>query len=90
MLEMGFPQRQFADILGVSQSVVARLWSRLQETGRYTRRPGQGRGRCTTEEYGRYVRTLAHRNRESTATRIQSEFQIAIRRRLYDQIMTFL
>ena len=59
MLEMGFPQRQVADILGVSQNVVARLWSQFQETGRYTRRPGQGRVRCTTDAQDRYVRTLA-------------------------------
>ena len=49
MLKMGFQQHQVADILGVSQSVVARLWSRFQETGRYTRCPGQGRGRCTID-----------------------------------------
>ena len=85
MFEMSLPQRQVADILGVSQSVVARLWSRFQETGRYTRRPGQGRGRCTTDAQDRYVRTLALRNRQSTATRIQSEFQIATGRRLSDQ-----
>ena len=47
MLEMGFPQRHVADILGVLQSVVARLWSQFQETGRYTRRPGQVRGQLT-------------------------------------------
>ena len=49
MLEMGFTQRQVTDVLGVPQSVVARLWFRFQETGRYTRRPGQGRGCCTTD-----------------------------------------
>ena len=77
MLEMGFPQHQVADILGVSQSIVARLWSRFQETGRYTRHPGQGRGCCTTATQDRYVWTLALRNCQSTATQIQSEFQIA-------------
>ena len=85
MLEMGFPRRQVADVLVVSQSVVARLWARFQETGRYTRRPGQGRGRCTADVQDRYVRTLALRYRQSTATRIQSDFQIATGRRLSDQ-----
>ena len=81
MLEMGFPQRQVTDILDVPQSVVARLWSQFQETRRYTRRSGQGRWRCTTDAQDRYVRTLALRNRQSAATRIQSEFQIATGRR---------
>ena len=85
MLQMGFPQRQVADILCVSQSVVARLWPRFQETGRYIRRPGQGRGRCTTDAQDRCVRTLALQNRQGTATRIQSKFQIATGRRLSDQ-----
>ena len=53
MLEMGFPQRQVTNILSVSQSVVARLWFQFQDTGRYTRRPGQGRGRCTTDAQDR-------------------------------------
>ena len=57
MLEMGFSRRQVAYILSASKSVAARLWSRLQETGRYTRRPGQGRGRCTTDVQDCYVQT---------------------------------
>ena len=85
ILEMGFPQRQVTDILVVSQSVVARLWSRFQETGRYTRRPMLDRGRCTTEEHDCYIRTSALRNRQSKTRRIQSEFQIATGRRLSDQ-----
>ena len=71
MLKMDFPQRQVADIVGVSQSVVAQLWFRFQETGRYSRRHGQGHGRCTTDAQDRYILTLALRNRQSTTTRIQ-------------------
>ena len=32
MLEMGFPQHQVADSVGVSQSIVTQLWSQFQET----------------------------------------------------------
>ena len=48
-------------------------------------RPGQGCGRCATDVQNHYVRTLALRNRQSTATEIHTEFHIATGRRLSGQ-----
>ena len=42
MIEDGLSQRRVAQYLGVSSSVVNRLWNRYLETGNYNRRPGQG------------------------------------------------
>ncbi|GFV05817.1 HTH_Tnp_Tc3_2 domain-containing protein [Trichonephila clavipes] len=39
-LESGQTQRSVADAVGVTRSVVARLWNRFQETGNVIRRPG--------------------------------------------------
>jgi len=70
MLLDGHSQREVARIVGVSQSVVARMWRRYQESGQFTRRPGQGRSRCTTDADDRYIRLL--RNRRGTVTRFQT------------------
>jgi len=96
MLLDGHSQREVARIAGVSQSVVAQTWRRYQKTGQFTRRPGQGRPRCTTDADERYLRLLALRNRRGTATRFQTEFQLAtgqrvstptIRNRLHNDTM---
>jgi len=96
MLLDGHSQREVARILCVSQSVVARMRRRYQETGQFTRRPGQGRSRCTTDADDRYIRLLASCNRRCTATRFQTEFQLAtgqqvstqtIRNRLHNDTM---
>jgi len=55
MLLDGHSQREVARIAGVSLKVVARMWRRYQETGQFTRRPGQGRLRCTTDADDRYI-----------------------------------
>lgn len=77
MIENGFTQREVAAVLDVSRSVVSRLWRRYQETGEFTRRPGQGRHRSTTPRQDRYLRTLALRNRQCTATGIEIDFRQA-------------
>jgi len=85
MLLGGHSQREVARIVGVSQSVVARMWRRYKETGQFTRRPGQGRSRCTTDADDRYIRLLALRNRRGTATRFQTELQLATGQRVSTQ-----
>ena len=85
MLLDGHSQREVARTAGVSQSVVARMWRRYQETGQFTRRPGQGRLRCTTDADDRYIRLLALRNRRGTATGFQAEFQLATGQRISTQ-----
>ncbi|GFX31777.1 uncharacterized protein TNCV_171101 [Trichonephila clavipes] len=50
-LESGQTQRSVADAVGVTRSVVARLWNRFQETGNVRRRPGAA------------AKTVAHRTK---------------------------
>lgn len=85
MLEDGFSQRDVAAAYGISQSVVSRLWNRFQITGRYVRRPGQGRVRCTTARQDRYIRQMALRHRQETARGLQMDFQQATGVRISDQ-----
>ena len=42
LLEDGNTQREVARRLAVSRSVISRLWTRYQETGECSRRPGEG------------------------------------------------
>jgi transposase len=84
MIENGCTQREVATVLDVSFSVVARLWSRYQET-EFTKRPGQGRHRITTPRHDRYQRMLALRNRQCTATGIEIDFRRAMGVRMSTQ-----
>lgn len=85
MVEDGLSQRRVARILGVSPSVVNRLWNRYVDTGSHQRRPGQGRPRATTAVQDRYLRTLSLRNRLSTARSLRNDFQMATGVRLCNQ-----
>jgi transposase len=44
----GRSQTFIAQRLGINQSTVSRILKRYRETGGYSRRPGQGRGKATT------------------------------------------
>ncbi|GFV59804.1 uncharacterized protein TNCV_957031 [Trichonephila clavipes] len=70
-LESGQTQRSIADAVGVTRSVVARLWNRFQETGNVKRRPGAGRPRATTSTDDRYIQLIynspSKQNRECYA-----------------------
>ncbi|GFW78222.1 transposable element Tcb2 transposase [Trichonephila clavipes] len=66
-LEGGQTQAEIAQAIGVSQSVISRIWDRFLETGSAGRRPGQGRRPATTPNEDRYlVLTRRHRNMNST------------------------
>ena len=93
MLADGRTMRQVAQRLGVSPSVVCRASIRYHDTGQYTRRPGQGRGRVTTPRQDRYMCTMARRNRQNTARILENHFHDAtgvhvstqtVRNRLHD------
>jgi DNA-binding MarR family transcriptional regulator len=56
LLEENKTQRYVAEQLGVTQSVIWRLWRRFQNTGSVTRLPGQGRHRATTLLDDRFLR----------------------------------
>ena len=48
MLETGLSQKEAARVLGVSQSVVSRMWTRFHLTGNVMHQHAKGRERSTT------------------------------------------
>ncbi|GFU11328.1 transposable element Tcb2 transposase [Trichonephila clavipes] len=70
-LEGGQTQAEVAQAIGVSQSVISRIWNRFLETGSAGRRPGQGRRRAP--KYERYFR----RHRNMNATLLQQHLRSA-------------
>ncbi|GFW22822.1 uncharacterized protein TNCV_2380371 [Trichonephila clavipes] len=71
-LEGGQTQAEVAQAIGVSQSVISRIWNRFLETGSAGRRPGQGRRRATTPNEDRYLVLTARRHRNINATLFQT------------------
>ncbi|GFY01085.1 HTH_Tnp_Tc3_2 domain-containing protein [Trichonephila clavipes] len=66
-LERGQTQAEVAQAIGVSQSVISRIWNRFLEIGSAGRRPGQGRRRATTPNEDRYLVLTARRHRNMNA-----------------------
>ncbi|KAG8286407.1 hypothetical protein J6590_060953 [Homalodisca vitripennis] len=56
LIEVGVSQRDVGRRLGVSQSVISRLWNRHHELGTLRSHPGQGRSRSTTHIEDRFLR----------------------------------
>ncbi|GFT80573.1 HTH_Tnp_Tc3_2 domain-containing protein [Trichonephila clavipes] len=54
--------------LGITQSVIFRLWQRFQDDGNVSRCYSTGRSRVTTTNEDRYLAVTAKRNRRSTAS----------------------
>jgi transposase len=74
MLEAGRSQRHFAHVLGVSQSVVSRMWKRFRMTGNVLRGHAGGRERSCPEPIYNIV-LQARRQRFSNATTLSNDFQ---------------
>ncbi|GFU49439.1 transposable element Tcb2 transposase [Trichonephila clavipes] len=64
-------QAEVVQAIGVSQSVISRIWNHFLETGSAGRRPGQGRRRATTPNEDRYLVITAPRHRNINATLLQ-------------------
>lgn len=76
-LEMGMSQRAVGLRLGVSHTVIGRIWERYLETGSVNHRHGGGLGRKTTQNQDRFLNLTARRNRFSNATVLNTIFQNA-------------
>ena len=73
MLEGGCTQTHLANILGVSQSVVSRAWTRYHAFGTAMRRHAAGRQQATTHREDRFIALQACRNRFSSARSLRSD-----------------
>ena len=74
-LQAGSTQVNVARRLGVSQSVISRLWNRYQTYRTVNDLPRSGRPRVTTMRQDRLVVTTALRNRTHNATQLQNRLQ---------------
>ena len=55
MLEAGLSQMEVARVLGVSQSIVSRMWTRFHLTGNVMHQHAGGRERSTTRAQDRFI-----------------------------------
>ncbi|GFY20839.1 transposable element Tcb2 transposase [Trichonephila clavipes] len=74
-LEGGQTQAEVAQAIGVSQSVISRIWNRFLETGSAGLRPGQGRRPATTPNEDRYLVLTARRHRNMNVTLLQQHLR---------------
>ncbi|GFX13949.1 transposable element Tcb2 transposase [Trichonephila clavipes] len=70
-------QAEVAQAIGVSQSVISRIWNRFLETGSAGRRPGQGRRWTTKPNEDRFLVLTARRHRNMNATLLQQHLRSA-------------
>ncbi|GFX35873.1 HTH_Tnp_Tc3_2 domain-containing protein [Trichonephila clavipes] len=61
-LEVGQTQAEVTQAIGVSKSVISRIWNHFLETGSAGLRPGQGRRRATKPNEDRYLVLTARRH----------------------------
>ncbi|GFT85681.1 transposable element Tcb2 transposase [Trichonephila clavipes] len=76
-LEGGQTQAEVAQAIGVSQSVISRIWNRFLETGNAGRRPGQGRRQATTPNEDRCLVLTARGHRNIKVTLLQQHLHSA-------------
>ncbi|GFT83079.1 transposable element Tcb2 transposase [Trichonephila clavipes] len=84
-LEGGQTQAEVAQAIGVSQSVISRIWNRFLETGSAGRRPGQGRRRATTPNEDRHIMLTARGHRNMNATLLKQHLRSATGTRVSTQ-----
>ena len=85
ILETGSSQRNVAEHLNVSQSVVSRMWNRYQTNGNSHHRHGGGHAKATSHIQDHYIGLLARHNRFPNATLIRNDFQNATNVRVSKQ-----
>ena len=77
MLHSGLSQRHVANVLGVSQSVVSRMWNRFITTENVRHLHAGGRERSTNEVQDRFLVVQARRHQFDNATKLCRDFQNA-------------
>ena len=96
MLETGSSQRNVAEHVNVSQSVVSRMWNCYQKNGNAQHRHGGGRAKVTSDIQDCYIGLLARGNHFPNATSLRNDFQNAtnvqvlmqtIRNRLHSSVL---
>ncbi|GFU97449.1 transposable element Tcb1 transposase [Trichonephila clavipes] len=77
--ECGRTQQEFSEEIGITQSVISRLWQRFQDHGNVSRCYSTGRPRVTTPNEDRYIylAVTAKRNRRSTASDLSRQLSSA-------------
>ncbi|GFU09316.1 transposable element Tcb1 transposase [Trichonephila clavipes] len=75
--ECGRTQLEVSEELGITQSVISRLWQRFQDDGNVSRCYSTGRLRVTTPNEDRYLAVPAKRNRRSTASDLSCQLSSA-------------
>ncbi|GFY21629.1 HTH_Tnp_Tc3_2 domain-containing protein [Trichonephila clavipes] len=75
--EGGQTQAEVAQAIGVSQSVISRIWNRFLKIGSVGRGPGQGRRRATSPNEDHYLVLTARRHRNMNATLLQQHLRSA-------------
>ncbi|GFW41531.1 HTH_Tnp_Tc3_2 domain-containing protein [Trichonephila clavipes] len=76
-LEGGQTQAEVAQAIGVSKSVISRIWNHFLETGSAGLRQRQGRRRATTPNEDRYLVLTARRHRNMNAILLQQHLRSA-------------
>ena len=61
--------------LNVSPSVIHRLWNHYDETGQFTRKVGQGRGRMTTPQDDHYLTICVLQHHSPTTRELQQDIR---------------
>ena len=93
ILHSGLSQRHVANVLGVSQSVVSRMWNLFITAGNVRHLHAGGREHSTNEVQDRFLVVQVRRHRFDNATTLRRDFQNAtgvristqtIRNRLHD------
>lgn len=73
-IEAGVPQRDVAQMFGVSKSTISKLKRKFQDTGYVKDRPRPGRPKSTTNDEDRFIRLNTLRDRRRSARGVQAMF----------------
>ncbi|GFW70619.1 HTH_Tnp_Tc3_2 domain-containing protein [Trichonephila clavipes] len=78
-LKCGRTQLEVSEELGISQTVISRLWQRFQDDGNVSRCYSTGHPRLTTPNEDRYIylAVTAKRNRRSIASDLSRQLSSA-------------